>query len=294
MARGKMSSVTIVIPCYNAAKYVNRTIDSALSQTGVDFEIIAVDDGSADNTLSVISAYEPRIKVLTHQDNVNLGQAASLNLAIDNSQAEFIAFLDSDDVFYQGKLEKQIDIFNKNPEVGLVYTGGHVIDDNDNILYGLFSDDFIETNTIGAILLNCYIRTPSSVMVRRDVLQKAGRFTAGITVPDHDMWIRMSEITKFHHLPDALTGYRQRAGQVSSKRRLWEDGFIVLDNSINRFSYGPALRSKRLAVLHYRLGEHDRYSKRYISSVYNFLMAVRYDPLRAFKSCLNAITIFNL
>jgi glycosyltransferase involved in cell wall biosynthesis len=284
-----MISVAVVIPCYNTSKYVSRTIESALLQTGVNVEIIAVDDGSTDNTLSVIKTYEPHIRVLTHQGNANLGQAASLNLAIENSESEFIAFLDSDDIWYQGKLEKQVEILNKYPNVGLVYTGGHVIDECDNVLYNLFPKDFVETNSVGSILLNCYIRTPSSVMVRRDILRQVGKFDTRLTISDHDMWIRMSETTKFYYLHDALTGYRQRLGQSSSKRRQWEDGFIVLNKSCKRFSYGSRLRAMRLAVLHYRLGKHDLNSKKYPTSFYNFMLAMLYDPIRSLKAIKKTI-----
>lgn len=284
-----MASVAIVIPCYNTSKYISRTIESALIQTGGNYEIVAVDDGSTDNTLSIIKAYEPHVRVLTHPGNANLGQSASLNLAIENTESEFIAFLDSDDIWYQGKLEKQVGIFNKLPNVGLVYTGGHVIDDYDKILYNLFPKDFVETNSVGSILLNCYIRTPSTVMVRRDILREVGKFDTRLTIPDHDMWVRMSEITKFYYLPDALTGYRQRLGQLSSKRSQWEEGFIVLNKSCNRFTYGWRLRAMRLAVLHYRLGKHDLDSKKYTISFYNFMMAMLYDPVRSLKAIKNTI-----
>jgi hypothetical protein len=82
--------------------------------------------------------------------------------------------------------------------VGLVYTNGHAVDEYDRLLYDLLTFDFSEPDSAEAMLLNCYIESPSSVMNRRTVLEKTGRFDSNLrTASDHDLWIRTREITRF-------------------------------------------------------------------------------------------------
>jgi len=188
--------VTVIIPCYNASRYLQQTIDSVLAQTYPNVHIIAVNDGSTDDTAVILNSYADRITVLNHDDYGNHGQAASLNLGFAHNDSEYVAFLDSDDVWHQDKLRKQVHILDEFQNIGLVYTNGYVIDGNGKELYTLFDKNHVENNMTGSILLNCYIRTPSLVMIRSSILKAAGLFTVGI-IPDQDMWIRTKELTSF-------------------------------------------------------------------------------------------------
>jgi glycosyltransferase involved in cell wall biosynthesis len=210
-----------------------------------------------------------------------LGQAASLNLGISKVTSEFIAFIDSDDLWFSGKVEKQVKMFHEKPDVGLVYTNGYVIDENDKIMYELLPADFLESNILGDILLKCYIRTPSSVMVRRKIFEDTKLFKTHIFSTDHDMWVRMAEVTKFYYLPEHVTGYRKRSGSISTTRRLWEDGFIILKDACERYPYGLNIRRKRLAILYYRLGEFDWRHGNYYRSLLDLFLSGVLDPFRA-------------
>ena len=289
MSRPKVS---VIIPCYNSSKYIRKTIDSVLSQDYDDLEIVAVDDGSTDETRRILESYLPKIRILSHPNNANLGPAASVNFGIRESKSDLIAFLDSDDIWYPIKVKEQVKIFQKYSDVGLVYTNGHVIDENDRVLFNLFLDDFREESILGKILLKCYIRTPSSVMVKRDILEQVGSFKNYLNSSwDHDMWIRMSEVTKFYYLPDFFAAYRKRSGQISSTRRLWEDGFTILKEACKRFPYGANLKRKRLAVLYYRLGEYDWGHYNYFRGLMNYCLAGMLDPVRIIDFIQNKITI---
>lgn len=276
-----MTRVDVVIPCFNAGKFLRRTIDSVLSQTHPFCHIIAIDDGSTDNTLEILRSYGTKLTILQHPNSQNRGQAASLNLGVKHACSHLLSFLDADDIWEKDKIKEQVNIFEQDPNIGLSYVNGYVIDKHDKRLYYIIPQEFFETNIVGNILLNCYIRTPSMVMVRRGLLDKVGLFNENCQSTDHDMWIRMSEITKFYFLNKNLVGYRKHSGQQSLRRRQWEDGFLILDNALRRFNYGFDIKRKRKAVLYYRLGVHDLNSRKILSSVSNFFLAFIHDPLRA-------------
>lgn len=275
--------VCVIIPCFNAERYLVQTLNSVLSQSYKNVSIVAVDDGSTDNTNVILKSYSGRIAVLTHDDKKNHGAHASMNLGLLHSNSEYVAFLDSDDIFYQCKIEKQVEILENNPEIDVVYTNGHAISSDDKILYNLFDEKFIEENVPGRMLLDCYISAgSSSIMVRRNLLEKVGFFNEKFPyAKDHDMWIRMSEVSKFYYISECLMAYRIHSGQQSIRRDQWEDGFLVLEQACERYPYSIALKRKRLAVIYYRLGLHDYKSGNIPSSFFNFILAFFYDPTRA-------------
>src|SRR5262249_27723626 len=127
MKNSARPKVSVIIPAYNTEKFLAETIRNVLDQTYGDYEVIVVDDGSSDGTLGVARSFEPRIKVLAQP---NGGPASARNLAIRNSRGDYIAFLDSDDLWMTDKLEEQIAFLGRNPAVGLVYSEALVFTGN--------------------------------------------------------------------------------------------------------------------------------------------------------------------
>ncbi len=281
--------MAVIIPCYNSSKYIRKTIDTVLSQNYEHLEIVAIDDGSTDTTRKILEEYLPKIRILSHPNNANLGPAASQNLGITQTTSDLVAFLDHDDYWYPGKIKEQVKIFEKYPDVGLVYTNGYAVDENDNILFKLLPDHFQEENICGKILLRGYIKTESSIMVRRELFRQVGLLKTNLLTADHDLYVRLSEVTKFYYLPELLFAYRKHMEQLSSERRMWEDGFIVLKEACHRFPYGYNLRRKRLAILYYRLGEYDWKNNDYLRGLKNCCLAGIFDPVRAIAFVLSHI-----
>lgn len=284
-------SVAAIVACYNSEKFIDKTINSILDQKYDPLEIIAVDDGSTDRTLHILKNYSPKIKILCHPDRKNHGQPASINIGIQETKADLIAFIDHDDLWYPTKLKEQVKIFEKYPNVGVVYTNVYDIDENDNILYKRLPDDFKELNMPGRLLLNDYI-VPASVMVKKSLFEKTGLFDINfkVGVYDHDMWLRLIETSRFYYLPKCLTAYRLHPGQLSQKREMWELGFVLLKKAYRRYPYSINTIRKRIAVLYYRLGKHDLMHRAYLKALFYFILAGMCDPLRGIGFVLDQIS----
>ena len=118
--KDKAPLVSIIMPAFNAAYFIQESIQSVLAQSFSDFELIVINDGSTDDTSALVqNVKDPRI-ILIEQENA--GVAAARNNGIEVSRGKFIAFLDSDDLWSKTKIEKQVNLLTSNPEIGLTYS----------------------------------------------------------------------------------------------------------------------------------------------------------------------------
>src|SRR5690554_2346492 len=165
------SRVSVLIPAFNRAEFIKETVNSVLNQEYPNVELIVVDDGSTDGTFEILSEYagQGKLKLLTHPGRENKGQSAALNLALDAASGEFVAILDSDDLFLPGKLSAQVEYLHNHPDVGLVYGMGEGIDGSGHWLYDILSPDHVEPGDANAVLLDCYFHLPVNSLVRRSV-----------------------------------------------------------------------------------------------------------------------------
>lgn len=281
--------VTVIIPCFNREKFIRETVDSSLSQTYANLKIVAVDDGSTDGTRKVLESYGGDIKLLEHPGRVNKGQSAAINLAMRSTESKYVAILDSDDVWKPEKIECQLEVLEKSSVVGLVYANGFAIDENDKILYKLFPSTHVEKNRPEQVLLDCYIHLPSNSLIRRSSLNAAGEFDETMrSAQDHDMIIRLAEITKFAYLDEPLWYYRKHSDTQSMKyaRRRWANGFKILNKACKRRNYSLNTRRKRFAVLYFRIGQCFLEERLYIRAAFNIVVAGIFDPVRAVKVLL--------
>lgn len=164
------NGISIVMPAYNSEKTIESAIKSVLKQTFVNWELIIIDDYSTDRTLDVITSYVnrfPQIKLISK--NVNEGVASARNTGIDASKYEWIAFLDSDDLWESKKLEKQVECSIRNPQASLFYTGTAYCDSaGKKKNYTLDVPQSIDFNQLLAQnIISC-----SSVLVKREEVFK--------------------------------------------------------------------------------------------------------------------------
>lgn len=276
-------TVAALIPCYNSSLYIRRTLSSVLSQTYPPAKIIVVDDGSTDDTPAILRDFAESITVCRHPDGFNHGQYASLNLALKQARTDLIAFLDHDDLWYPRKLAVCVDALARHSESGAVYTNGDIIDSNDRRLHAILNFAPPQA-TPEHLMLDCFIKTPSTVVVRRELLERAGPFNASFPAcADHDMWLRLAELSAIDYIATPLIAHRQHAMQLSilAKRRMWTDGFRVLEDARRRYPYSRASVKKRLAVLHYRLAQCEWWDGRRSLALARLLLSALLDPQRA-------------
>ncbi|MBV6496243.1 MAG: putative glycosyltransferase EpsE [Pyrinomonadaceae bacterium] len=119
--------ISVIIPNYNYARYLPEAIESVLAQTHKNVEVIVVDDGSTDDSKEVLASFGDRIRTIFQQ---NQGVSAARNRGVAESNGDFLAFLDADDAFLPSKLEKQLELFRADEEIGLVHVGMVNVDPN--------------------------------------------------------------------------------------------------------------------------------------------------------------------
>ncbi|WP_448335482.1 glycosyltransferase family 2 protein [Bellilinea sp.] len=207
----KPGLVSIMMPAYNAEKFVRAAIESVLSQTYPLWELILVNDGSTDQTEKITREFtDPRIR-LFHQENA--GEAAARNHALTKIQGEFLAFLDADDLFHPSFLALMVSYLNQHPEKDAVYCDGYYMDTNDKVLSSLsnfrrgpFEGDLFEQ----LVRASDVFGPPMTVMLRSDkVISSNIQFDPRIVIgPDWDFFTHLSQFMIFGHLNRQLCFYR--------------------------------------------------------------------------------------
>lgn len=206
----KPPAVSIVIPAYNAAPFIEKTLESVRAQTFSDYEIIVVDDGSKDDTKGVVDAYLARHGLrgqCIKQPNKKI--AAARNTGVAEARGPIVAFLDHDDTWAPEKLARIMDEFARHPEAGLVHHRCRIVDPKGRVLgrthTGPGGDDVYRS-----LLLMGNAVCPSAVSVRSERLTAVGGFRENAefdTVEDYDLWLRLSRVCAFRFVGESLGDY---------------------------------------------------------------------------------------
>jgi len=202
------------MPVYNSQKYLREAIDSILSQTFSNFELIIIDDGSNDNSKKIIKSYkDKRVKLIENDRNMGIG--FSLNLAIKNSSGEFIARMDADDISISKRLQLQYDFLKKNKSFGICGSWYKNFGSSHKLHKTIPFPDYIKCY----LLFDC-VMGHSTVMIRKSVLSDNNllydeKFRKS---QDFDLWVKLSYLTKFHNIPKVLLKYRVHSKQIGSLR----------------------------------------------------------------------------
>jgi len=234
-----MSTVSVIIPVYNAREVIRETVDSVLKQTWSDYEIIVVDDGSTDESAAVVQQFREKVTYV-YQDNKGVAQAR--NRGIEESTGEYIALLDHDDLWHPTKLEKQVAVLRQRPEVGLVITRiMHIRSDGTptgNIAGAYNPDDLFYH-----VFVKDYVPTPSSAMIRRSAFDAAGTFDPDFdsaALDDHELWARIATVCEIAAVEEPLTYHRSRTAKppeiALGHRR------VLIAKLLERFGKDPAKR----------------------------------------------------
>jgi glycosyltransferase involved in cell wall biosynthesis len=206
--------VSVIIPVYNAAGCVRRAVDSVLGQHFQDFELLVVDDGSTDATHAVLAEYGDRLRLLAKQ---NGGPAAARNHGLQHAQGEYVAFLDADDYWKTGKLQRQVELLDARAEIGFCSTATEVVDSAGRPAgnwpcrpdAGPLPDILFMHGTVIS-------GSTSGVLARRHQIVAIGGFDPALRgFEDPDLWIRLAARTGYACIPEALTVVVRTPNSVS-------------------------------------------------------------------------------
>ena len=214
MNQSEKPTVSIIMGVYNAQEFLNRAIDSILSQTYKDWEFIICDDGSTDNTPAILQQYDdPRIRVIRSEKNKGLAEA--LNLCINASEGSYLARQDADDFSDFDRLRVQVEFMKSHPEVDILGCSVHLINEDNHVWgYRPSSKDF----SLDEWLRDVQIIHPT-VMMKKEIMLKVGKYDpSAIRVEDYELWMRMIlHRVNFFNLDQPL--YFYRLGRSDYKKR---------------------------------------------------------------------------
>lgn len=205
--------VSIVLPVFNAAPYLEESLNSIICQTYKNLEIIVIDDGSTDESQDIIRRYQDnRIRLYIHEDNQGL--ISTLNEGIERAQGKYIARMDADDVALSRRIEKQVAFLENNPEVGILGTRKQLIGIKQTTVNYPIHDEEIRWE----LLYRCSISHPT-VIIRKELFKDSTlRFDKEyFHAEDYDLWTRLLRITKAANLPEVLLKYRIHDASVSNQ-----------------------------------------------------------------------------
>ena len=280
--------ISVIIPAYNAEKYIAEALDSVLAQTYPIHEIIVIDDGSTDKTAEVVHRYiNSRTRELANPLNLkyfyqeNRGPAAARNSGIREATGEYIAFLDADDTWMPEKLARQIEKFNESPDAGLVHAKRIRIDESGaeqetrkrHIPEGFIFDSLLRDNFICC----------SSTLVKKQCFDDVGLFDEHREIAkseDYDMWLRIARQYQIGYVDLPLIKYRVNPSGYcrSDLRASYAAQKAVFLRALDCYKGNKTrLRKEVLHKMMYDMGHSFLYIKDYTSSSLAFLEAIKFN-----------------
>lgn len=234
--------VSVVIPAYNSERFIREAVESALQQTHTNTEVVVVDDGSDDNTREVIEPYIRR-KEIVCVSQPNRGLSAARNAGIAVSRGDFIALLDSDDLFLPNKVERQLNILEDHPDFDVCYSDIlHFTDEEPRRYYHHRYHEIYASGNILERLLKKNFINPLTVFARKSVFKKHGFFDERLRrSEDLDLWLRWAyRGVKFYFLDEILAHYRIRKlgnlTSLQSEPKMKEENIRLFTNFFENLS----------------------------------------------------------
>lgn len=219
--------VSAVIPVYNGSDYLREAIDSVLSQTYSNIEILVIDDGSTDDTWDIIQSYGDKVRGF-HKENG--GVSSALNLGIKNMKGEWFAWLSHDDLWLPENIERKVEFILKNPGAGIYYGGYSYINTKYEIIYGNNGCWYPRGKDLCKMLRGGNYIHGITALIHKDCFRKVGLFDEKLRcTQDYEMWFRIAKEYTTYLIPTRLAQTRLHPNQVGSVRR--NHCAIELENS---------------------------------------------------------------
>jgi glycosyltransferase involved in cell wall biosynthesis len=247
-----MPHVTVVIPAFNAETHIGATLSSIANQTFSDFEVIVVDDGSTDGTITEAERYADRMSLRVISQR-NAGPSAARNKGVRAARGRYCAFLDADDLMLPRRLAVQAESLDAQPDLGLVHSDLMTFDSSGTIhtTRRVFSNP-CSGMILDRLLLDNFITT-STVMAPKHRLIEAGLFDEKLRLSeDFDLWLRIAERWAIGYIEEPLVRYRRRHGSLSDDKLV--TGMAALEvvehfwrSHENYAASNPRIRRKSIA-----------------------------------------------
>ncbi|WP_294156559.1 glycosyltransferase [uncultured Clostridium sp.] len=257
--------VSIIIAVYNGEKYIEQAIESVLSQTYKDLELIVCDDGSTDNTRKLVQRYTNVIYIYQKHK----GQGAARNSGISASKGDYIAFLDADDLYTPDKIQKQIDIFSVYKNVDIVYNDLIVTDKNLKYLNVLKSEGRFEKrqDLLAAVIFRQIIQGPICMMLRRKCTENIKWSEELKYAADYQYIIKLAQEYNFKYLEKPLYIYRRHESNLSNHHQITveeeknivkELGTDKIKSIVEESTFNDDVKQFLLAKIYIKIDEYEK------------------------------------
>lgn len=240
-------NVTVLMPAWNAARYIGEAIRSVLAQDYTGFELLVVNDGSTDDTARIVESFgDPRVRLLTTDHN---GIVYALNTGLGRARGKYIARFDADDICLPGRLRKQAEFLDAHPDHVCCGSDAEYITENGEPLFHFRCAGHTDAEIRHRLYSHCPV-IHSAAMYRKQEVLMAGAYPAGTgNFEDHLLWVRLSSLGKFHNLPEPLIKVRFNPGSVTIDEKWRGARFRQLKQRIIRRGSVTAKESAALASI---------------------------------------------
>ncbi|QQS47673.1 MAG: glycosyltransferase family 2 protein [Acidobacteriota bacterium] len=282
--------ISVILPAYNAEKYISEAIESVLNQTWPNLELIVVDDGSTDGTAGIVRSFGDQVRYL-YQSNAR--QAAARNNGIKHSAGEYLAFIDADDTWMPEKLERQMGLHQSMPGLGMIYCSINEIDRQGRHMRTVPA--LLRGSVMQEILLGRGgFAGGSTMLVPRSVIEEVGLFDEMLPpVEDTDIIWRIAAIRPIDFIEDPLASYRIHSGgshmQIDRMAMAWKRMYRKVDSNDRVRREGWVFRLRCRHRLNYMLaGDYAKAGKVFRSLAYGIKAAFWWPPgvLRMFRKAI--------
>lgn len=287
---------SVVMPTYNQADFLKKSIPSVLSQTWESLELIIVNNFSNDDTIGVVKSFcDPRITLINFRNNGVIG--ASRNMGIKSAKGQYIAFLDSDDSWHPEKLERVHSVLMENPETDLVCHNENLIMEEKvttKVLeYGPNGNSLFEH-----LLWKGSCLSTSATTVRKEKLLEVNMFSESpdiIAAEDYDLWVKLSKVCRYRFIPDVLGNFVVHINSSSSNIERHTLSIIrVVESHLPDEINAPGMQRrirKRKSMVYYGAGRRIQQRRLFAKSLQWYFKSIQQDPLN-YKAYLGALTTF--
>ncbi|TRX57940.1 glycosyltransferase family 2 protein [Thalassomonas sp. M1454] len=274
--------VSILMPVYNREAFVEYAIESVLKQTYLNIELIIINDGSTDNTVEIIERYQanyPKLIKVIHQENQ--GQSIARNNGINNATGEYIAFLDSDDIYQPNIIETLLSLYKQNPEAAFVYSGYKEIDISGEVIKSVYpnqeSNDEIYSN-LWLSQLNIWAGT---MMTTTDNLKQIGGFSTSLRgAENHELRLNLSKLGPIYFSKLLLSNYRKHPDNSIRNYKSGDNNYlrIVKKHLGEHGELNHSLWKKVMANFYFKLGMRFFGANQYKPAINNFVLSIKHNP----------------